>query len=142
MLRRELIKGLTKDDLEVFEDRARQTISHFSQGGDTGRNLEEFRKTTLQTRDWAFLLCFGNNPRLVSAHTNRIEQITDDLREYQDRKSKMTFPRVGPTEQREQGTALFDAIYYGAEGRRVRSDGRRALLVFSDGEENASARGR
>ena len=79
---------------------------------------------------------------MVSAPTNRIEQITDDLRECQDGKKKMTFPRLGPTEQREQGTALFDAIYYGAEGRRVRSDGRRALLVFSDGEENASARGR
>ena len=119
-----------------------KTISHFSQGGDTGRNLEEFRKTTLQTRDWAFLLCFGNNPRLVSAPTNRIEQITDDLRECQDRKKKMTFPRLGPTEQREQGTAICDAIYHGAEERRAKADGRRALLVFSDGEENASARGR
>ena len=56
MLRGELIKGLTKDDSEVFEDGARQTISHFSQGGDTRRNLEEFLKTTLQTRDRACLL--------------------------------------------------------------------------------------
>jgi len=156
-----LVKGLTKDDFEVFEDGARQTISHFSAGGNTPlsigliadssgsqrdylkehrRNLEEFLKTTLQSRDQAFLLCFGNNLRLVSAPTNRIEQITDNLKEYQDRKSKATFPRVGPVEQRELGTAFYDAIYYGAEELLAKAGGRRALLVFSDGEDNASAR--
>jgi len=155
-----LVKGLTKDDFEVFEDGARQTISHFSHGGDTPlsigliadasgsqrdylkdhrRNLEEFLRTTLQTPAQAFLLCFGNYLRLVSGPTNRIEQITDNLKEYQDRRSKATFPRVGPVEQRELGTAFYDAIYYAAEELLAKAGGRRALLVFSDGEDNASA---
>ena len=30
-----LVKGLTRDDFEVYEDGARQTISHFSQAADT-----------------------------------------------------------------------------------------------------------
>ena len=60
---------------------------------------------------------------MVSAPTNRIEQITDNLRQYQDRKSKMTFPRVVPTEQRKLGTAFYDANYHGAEELRARADG-------------------
>ena len=29
-----LVKGLTRDDFEVFEDGVKQTISHFSQAGE------------------------------------------------------------------------------------------------------------
>lgn len=156
-----LVKGLSKEDFEVFEDGARQTISHFSQAADTPlalglvadasgsqdeflkehrRHLEDFLKAALQTRDQAFLLCFGNNLRLVSPYTNRIEQILDRLRAYQKSKYGRDFPRVGPPERRQSGTAFYDAIFHATEDLLTQAErGRRALVVFSDGEDNSSA---
>lgn len=156
-----LVKGLTKDDFEVFEDGARQTISHFSQAADTPlalglvadasgsqeeylkehrRDLHDFLKGTLQERDQAFLLCFGNNLRLVAPFTNRAQEIEDRLRAYQKSKSGGEFPRVGPPERRQLGTAFYDALFHSTEELLGKAEtGRRALLVFSDGEDNSSA---
>jgi Ca-activated chloride channel family protein len=156
-----LVKGLTKDDFEVYEDGARQTISHFSQAADTPlalglvadasgsqeeflkehrQHLRDFLKVTLQARDQAFLLCFGNNLRLVSPFTNQSEQIEERLRAYQKSKTGRDFPRVGPPENRDLGTAFYDAIFHATEDLLAKAEtGRRALLVFSDGEDNSSA---
>jgi Ca-activated chloride channel family protein len=156
-----LVKGLTKDDFEVFEDGTRQTISHFSQAADTPlalglvadasgsqeeflkehrQHLRDFLKVTLQARDQAFLLCFGNNLRLVSAFTNQADQIEERLRAYQKSKTGRDFPRVGPAEKRDLGTAFYDAIFHATEDLLAKAEtGRRALLVFSDGEDNSSA---
>jgi Ca-activated chloride channel family protein len=47
---------------------------------------------------------------------------------------------VGPPERRDAGTAFYDAIYHATEDVLTRAEtGRRALLVFSDGEDNSSA---
>ena len=156
-----LVKGLTKDDFEVFEDGTRQTISHFSQAADTPlalglvadasgsqeeflkehrQHLRDFLKVTLQARDQAFLLCFGNNLRLVSPFTNQSDQIEERLRAYQKSKTGRDFPRVGPAEKRDLGTAFYDAIFHATEDLLAKAEtGRRALLVFSDGEDNSSA---
>ena len=156
-----LVKGLTKDDFEVFEDGTRQTISHFSQAADTPlalglvadasgsqeeflkehrQHLRDFLKVTLQARDQAFLLCFGNNLRLVSPFTNQSDQLEERLRAYQKSKTGRDFPRVGPAEKRDLGTAFYDAIFHATEDLLAKAEtGRRALLVFSDGEDNSSA---
>jgi Ca-activated chloride channel homolog len=157
-----LIKGLTKDDFEVYEDGVRQTISHFSAAADNPlalglvadasgsqedflkqhrRHLQEFLQSTLQRRDQAFLLCFGNHLRLVSPFTSDPAQILDGLAKYQKKNSRLDeFPRVGPAERRELGTAFYDAVYHASEDLLAKADsGHRALLVFSDGEENSSA---
>jgi Ca-activated chloride channel homolog len=156
-----LVKGLTKDDFEVYEDGTRQTISHFSQSADTPlalglvadasgsqeeflkehrQHLRDFLKVILQARDQAFLLCFGNNLRLVSPFTNQSEQIEERLRAYQKSKTGRDFPRVGPSEKRDLGTAFYDAIFHATEDLLAKAEtGRRALLVFSDGEDNSSA---
>ncbi|MCX6587668.1 MAG: VWA domain-containing protein [Acidobacteria bacterium] len=156
-----LVKGLTKDDFEVFEDGTRQTISHFSQAADTPlalglvadasgsqeeflkehrQHLRDFLKVTLQARDQAFLLCFGNNLRLVSPFTNQSDQLEERLRAYQKSKTGRDFPRVGPAEKSDLGTAFYDAIFHATEDLLAKAEtGRRALLVFSDGEDNSSA---
>ncbi len=44
-----------------------------------------------------------------------------------------------PRERRILGTAFYDAIFYSIEGRLAQSDSaRKALIVFSDGEDNSS----
>lgn len=54
-------------------------------------------------------------------------------------KKDTTFPEIGPHEERDLGTALYDAIYFSInEKLKTAGERRRALLIFSDGEENSS----
>ncbi len=45
---------------------------------------------------------------------------------------------MGTVEERDGGTAYFDAIYFSVSEKLAKETGRRALLVFSDGEDNSS----
>lgn len=159
--RGQLVRSLTRDDVEVLEDGVPQKISHFSQGGESalslglaadasgsqkeflkehGRDLRDFLQTVVQPRDRAFLVCFGNRLRLVSALTSQMEPISVSLRQFQKEKHHEGYPEIGPQERRTAGTAFYDAIYYSVEEILAGVDsGRRALIVFSDGEDNASA---
>jgi len=160
--RGQLVLNLTRDDIEVLEDGVPQIIKHFSQGGastlslgliadvsgsqkdflkDHRRDLRDFLKNVVQTRDRAFLVCFGNNLRLVSPLTGEMDQIATRLQQFQKADHYEGFPIVGPREYRISGTAFYDAIIHSTEEILAQADsGRRALVVFSDGEDNASAR--
>jgi len=48
-------------------------------------------------------------------------------------------PELGPILERDLGTALYDAVYYPIQEKMKGGDQRRrALIIFSDGEENSS----
>jgi Ca-activated chloride channel family protein len=49
------------------------------------------------------------------------------------------FPEVGPKEDRDLGTAFYDSMFYSTEEKLANADGRRAILIFSDGEDNSSS---
>jgi VWFA-related protein len=154
-----LVGGLTKDDFEVFEDGVRQTISFFSPSADLPlrlgllvdasgsqehfvkqheRDLKEFLKDVLSARDQAFLLGFGNHLRVVSDFSASRDDIVRALEDYEHGDS---FPEIGPPEIRVEGTAFFDALYYSTTLKLAPVEtGRRAIVVFSDGEDNSSAR--
>ena len=92
----------------------------------------------LGPRDQAFLVCFGNYLRLVSDFSPLGDSLVEELQRYE--KGKRNFPQLGPPEDRELGTAFYDAIYYPVTEKLAKTDrGRRALLVFSDGEDNSSS---
>lgn len=154
------VSGLTKDDFEVFEDSTPQTISFFARSSDLplnlglisdasgsqehflkkhDRDLKAFLKSVIGPQNRCFLVCFGNNIRLVSDYTSSQDLLMDRLKEFDrgDRK----FPKLGPPdEDRELGTAFYDSIYYSVTERLAGEEGgRRALLMFSDGEDNSSA---
>jgi Ca-activated chloride channel homolog len=159
--RGQLVKSLRRDDIDVLEDGLPQTVKHFSQGQDSAlalgllvdgsgsqeeflkkhrRDLRDFLKNVMQAQDRAFLLGFGNHLRLVSGMTDRAEQVMDRLQQYQKGKEVDRFEIVGPRERRVLGTAFYDAIYYAAEDVLATAEGaRRALVIFSDGEDNSSA---
>jgi Ca-activated chloride channel homolog len=54
-------------------------------------------------------------------------------------KSKRHFPEIGPQEERELGTAFYDSIYYSVKEKLGGAEGRKAILMFSDGEDNSSS---
>src|SRR5579871_1781731 len=150
---------LTKNDFEVFEDGVAQNISFFSRSADIPltlglivdasgsqehfvkqhhHDLQTFLKDVLKPADRAFLVCFGNHIRLVSDFTSSSSDLLDELKHYE--KDYRHFDELGPAdEDREGGTAFYDAIYYAASQKLADgANGRKALIIFSDGEDNSS----
>lgn len=152
------VTDLRQEEVQVFEDDVAQKIRFFDNSAlpltvglivdvsnsqekfftNHRRDLEKFLKDVLAPQDQAFLICFGNHIRLVSDLTSSVGDIMEAYAKFEH--GDRNFPELGPPEQRIEGTALFDSIYYAATERLANSDrGRRALVVFSDGEDNSSA---
>jgi VWFA-related protein len=152
------VENLTKDEVEVFEDAVPQKISFFAHSVDVPltlglivdfsgsqdqfskqheRDLQVFLKDVLGPKDRVFLVCFGNHVRLVSDFTQSGAQILQQLDTY--RHDDGRFRELGPKERRDLGTAFYDSIFYSVTEKLANESGRRALLVFSDGEDNSSS---
>jgi VWFA-related protein len=162
-----LVADLRKDDIEVLDDGAPQTISFFARSADLPlalgliadvsgsqehflkshqHDLDAFLKHILTDRDRAFLLCFGNRLRLMSDFTSKRDELIDALKDSEKEKHgplSGSYPVIGPAhERRSAGTAFYDALYYSTVEKLAAENperGRRALIVFSDGEDNSSA---
>jgi len=153
------VTDLNKDDFEVFDDGVEQNVAFFARGDDLSlslgliadmsdsqshflkkheHDLGTFLKNALTPRDSAFLLCFGNHLRVPSDFTAKPHEILDGLKQYDHHAG--SFPEIGPEEIRTEGTAFYDALYYATTEKLAgRENARRALIVFSDGEDNSSA---
>ncbi len=161
-----LVENLAKEDVEVFEDAVPQKISFFAKSTDVPltlglivdvsgsqdhfskqheHDLEVFLKEVLGPRDRAFLVTFANHIRVISDFSPSGPEIIERMQEYRardkgkDKKKHAEFPELGPPESRDLGTAFYDSIYYAVTEKLPRESGRRALLVFSDGEDNSSS---
>lgn len=156
-----LVADLTKDDVEILDDGRPQTISFFAKSGDLPlalglisdvsgsqehflkthhHDLDTFLKDVLTARDQAFLVCFGNHVRLVSDFTSKREPLMDDLKDFNGKQKNGPYPDIGPKERRVLGTAFYDALYLATTEKLVTAEGgKRALILFSDGEDNSSA---
>ncbi|HKV81279.1 MAG TPA: VWA domain-containing protein [Candidatus Sulfotelmatobacter sp.] len=153
-----LVDNLTKDDFEVLEDAVPQKIAFFSRSSDVPltlglivdasgsqehyskqhkHDLEVFLQDVLGPKDRAFMLCFGNHLRLVSDFTQSSAEILDGLTRFEH--DEKHFPELGPKESRDLGTAFYDSIFYSVTEKLAHEKGRRALLIFSDGEDNSSS---
>ena len=153
-----LLGNLNKDDFEVLEDNVPQEIRFFARQNELpltlgliidvsgsqekflkqhNRDVETFLQKVLRPSDQVFAVCFGNHLRLVSDLTSSPQAITEELRQFS--KGKSEFPEIGPKEERELGTALYDAVFFSVQKKLKGESGRRkAMLIFSDGEENSS----
>lgn len=154
-----LITNLSKDDFEVLDDGAPQPISFFAHSADLPlrlgliadmsgsqdpfvkrheHDLKTFLEEVLTPRDRAFLVCFGNHLRLANDFSASGSELIDGLKRFDKRAEEM--PGLGPPERRELGTAFYDALFYAVTEKLASPDsGRKALIVFSDGEDNSSA---
>jgi Ca-activated chloride channel family protein len=163
-----LVDNLTKEDVEVYEDAVQQKVSFFAKSTDVPltlglivdasgsqdhfskqheKDLEVFLKEVLGPKDRAFLVTFGNHLRLISDFSPSGPEIIERMKEYsghekskgKDKHKHAEFPELGPVESRDLGTAFYDSIYYSVTEKLARENGRRALLLFSDGEDNSSS---
>jgi len=153
-----LVDTLSAEDVRIFEDGAEQKIAYFAKSAEVPltlglivdasgsqerfskqheKDLQVFLNSVLGPKDRAFLLGFGNHLRLVSDFTQSGPEMMERLKQYE--KSSDRFPEIGPAERRDLGTAFYDAIFYATEERLKNQEGRRAILIFSDGEDNSSS---
>jgi Ca-activated chloride channel family protein len=153
-----LVDNLTQDDVDVVEDAIPQKVAFFSRSADVPltlglvvdasgsqdhfskqhkNDLEVFFKDVLGPKDRIFLVGFGNHLRLVSDFSHSGVDLLEEWKRYQ--KSTGRFPLLGPDENRDLGTAFYDSIYYSVTEKLARENGRRAILLFSDGEDNSSS---
>ncbi len=153
-----LVADLARDDVEVFEDGVPQSIFVFARSADIPltlglvvdvsvsqmrffghhqQDVHDFLQAVLRPQDRAFLLSFDNDVRLLADFSANPEPLLAGLKRYQT--GVRAFPMLGPVEDRRGGTAFYDGIFHGAEKLFfVTNQGRKALLVFSDGEDNSS----
>jgi Ca-activated chloride channel family protein len=153
-----LVSGLNAGDFSVYEDGVPQTISIFAHESDLPlhlgllvdasssqdkfmrphlRDIHTFLGSVLESRDQVFALCFGNHLRIAAGPTSDATAVIGGIERYG--KDPGSFPELDPDDTREGGTALYDAIVTATTHELAgRSDGRKAVLLFTDGEENAS----
>jgi Ca-activated chloride channel family protein len=153
-----LVDNLTKDDFEIVEDTVPQKVAYFARSADVPLtlglivdasgsqdhfakkhqgDLEVFLKEVLATKDRVFLVGFGNHVRLINDFSHSGTELMESWKRYE--KETQKFPEIGPPESRDLGTAFYDSIYYPVTEKLAKEDGRRALLMFSDGEDNSSS---
>jgi Ca-activated chloride channel family protein len=153
-----LAPNLKQDDFEVLEDGTPQKVSFFARSADVPLalglildvsgsqdrflkphhdHLDAFLKQVLGPADRAFLLCFGNHLRLVSDFTADRGQILASLKSFEH--GNRDYPELARDDTRSAGTAFYDALYHATTEKLAIADrGRKALIMFSDGEDNSS----
>jgi Ca-activated chloride channel family protein len=155
-----LVGGMKRDEVQVSEDGVPQKVAFFSQASDLPltlglvvdasgsqdhftkqhqHDLEVFLKEVLRPQDKVFLVCFGNHIRLASDFTSSPQAVLEGMKDFKKDKERDRMPEIGPNEARDLGTAFYDAIFYPVTEKMAGKEGRRALLVFSDGEDNSSS---
>jgi Ca-activated chloride channel homolog len=136
-----LVTGLEKEHFRVYEDGIEQevlTLSSedvpvsiglvFDMSGSMSDKVEKARQAAVQFMrtanplDQFFLVSFNDRAELTSGFTNSVDEL----------QNRMMFTAS------KGRTALLDAIYLGLSQMRGAHNGKRALLIISDGGDNHS----
>jgi VWFA-related protein len=157
-----LIPNLTKDDFQVFEDGKPQTIKYFSAESnqpltlgimiDTSASqtrvltIEQescaaFLHQVLRQKDLAFVINFDTDVNLDQDFTNNVRDLTRALNKMQINAGMGGGPPGlggGPIPTTPRGTLLYDAIYLAADEKLKNEVGRKAMIIFTDGEDQGS----
>jgi Ca-activated chloride channel family protein len=136
-----LVTGLEKDNFQVFENKQRQEIRHFSSedapislgvifdvSGSMSNKIDRSKEAVIEffktanPQDEFFVVSFSDEPELLSDFTSSVEDIQSRL--------VLAAPKGR--------TALLDAIYLAVAKMRTAKYDRKALLIISDGGDNHS----
>lgn len=136
-----LVTGLEPDNFRIFENSVEQEIQYFSSedvpisigvifdlSGSMANKVDKAREAasqffkTANPQDEFFLVSFNERAELMSGFTSSVEDLQSRI---------LSAPARGRT-------ALLDAIYLGLNQMRTARNGKRALLIMSDGGDNNS----
>ncbi len=135
------VSGLKKENFKVYEDGILQQMTAFSQedipvsmgilldlSGSMRSKMNQVNRAALafikasNPQDQVFLIGFNDEAELLLDFTNDIDEIIDALE---------NIIVAG-------GTALYDAIYLGVQKAQTGSEGKKAIIVITDGEDKDS----
>lgn len=136
------VSGLTKGAFTIIDNNQEQEITYFSDadapvsvgivfdvsGSMSGEKIAKARKAlerfigTSHPSDEYFLIAFNNRAQLLMDRTRDGEAVL--------RKLTLVKPK--------ENTALYDAVYLGTERVTRGTHPKRAMLIISDGQDNAS----
>ncbi len=136
------VSGLSKGAFTIFDNNQEQEITYFSDadapvsvgilfdvsGSMSGDKINKARKAlerfigTSHPSDEYFLIAFNNRAQLLMDRTRDGEAVL--------RKLTLIKPK--------ENTALYDAVYLGIERVTRGTHQKRAMLIISDGQDNAS----
>jgi len=161
----EIVRNLTKDDFVLEEDGRPQTIRYFARETDlpltlgllvdTSRSqrrvLDQERSASYNfldqvlrpNKDIAFVIHFDREVELLQDFTfsrQKLRAALDLLQTPQvSRTSRNSSPGSQPVSHRRGGgTLLYDAVYLASNELMAKQQGRKALIVLSDGVDTGS----
>jgi VWFA-related protein len=142
------VNNLTKDDFEVFEGKRKQNVLEFTAETDLPLRIAVLIDTSNSIRDrFRFqleaageflngILRKGRDKALVASFDSSVELVSDLTEDTEELARKLRELRPGG------GTSLYDAVLYACRDKlafdQPRHKFRRALILLSDGEDNAS----
>lgn len=155
----QLISTLTKDDFSLDEDGRPQAISYFARESDLPLTVGLLVDTSLSQRgvldqersassgffdhalredkkDQAFLIHFDHEVELL-------EDLTSSRKKLQSALGLLQTPEMEDTSQggghrRGGGTLLYDAVFLASDDLMKKQQGRKALILLSDGVDRGS----
>jgi len=135
------IPQLTKDDFELFEDGVRQQVAFFGNeevpfnvallmdvSGSVSSSLKDIKKAAtefvrqLRPNDRVMVVCFDEHVMYLTDFTNERRRLDSAINGCQ----------TG------HGTSIYEAVYDTVATRFRGIDGRKAMLLLSDGEDTTS----
>ncbi len=158
----QIVTNLTKDDFTLTEDNRPQTIKYFNLDTnlpltlgllvDTSmsmRNAFDQEKTASKTflnqmltkpEDKAFLIHFDREVELLQDLTPSKDKLSTALEDLGPTQQSFSSTDSDSSQQhaRHGGTQLYDAIYLGADELMKKQQGRKAIVVLSDGQDRGS----
>jgi VWFA-related protein len=163
----ELVPHLSKDDCSVSEDKVPQTLKNFTAEthlpltlgillDTSGSQMDvlpleqqagsQFLERVLKSKDQAFLLSFDVNVDLLQDFTNSARQLSHAMNKAQINTAggngSSGIPGLGggtiPIHGTPKGTLLYDAIYLASKEKMAEQNGRKAMIILTDGDDQGS----
>jgi VWFA-related protein len=162
-----LVPHLTKQDCSVTEDKVPQTLKNFAAEThlpltlgimlDTSGSQEavlpleqqagsEFLERVLKPKDQAFLISFDVNIDLLQDYTNSARLLSRAMNKAEINTAggngAAGIPGLGggtiPVHGTPKGTLLYDAIYQASNEKLSQENGRKAMIILTDGDDQGS----
>jgi VWFA-related protein len=153
-----LVPNINKNDCGITEDKVPQTMKNFARVDDQPLTLgilldtsgsqtyvlqleeqtgSQFLHHVLRTKDEAFLINFDVDTNLLSDFTNNANQLSRDMQKAQINTGT---GGTGPvnTPGGPKGTVLYDAVYLASRQKMSTENGRKAMILLTDGEDEGS----